>query len=178
MGWAVEQTSWRKPGRVSASVRHPPPTESDPSTTVTERPAAARVTAAARPLGPDPTTTTSTALMVRSSGPQCPLAPGPGQSVDPGRHRSRSPSGSARFRTPCPRGPWTRRREGWLPGGYASDQHGSARLIPPLVSLVDDISSFGSSLGPASPMEPPAGRGTCGLAPVLDPPRGGHPAAG
>ncbi len=59
MGWAVEHTSCRNPGRVSASVRQPPPAESAPSTTVTDRPAPARVTAAARPFGPDPTTTTS-----------------------------------------------------------------------------------------------------------------------
>ena len=39
----AEQTSWRNPGRVSSAVRVPPPTVSRPSTTSTERPAAARV---------------------------------------------------------------------------------------------------------------------------------------
>ena len=58
-GCTAEQTSWTNPGRVSSAERVPPPTVSAPSTTSTERPAWARVMAAARPLGPAPTTTAS-----------------------------------------------------------------------------------------------------------------------
>ena len=58
-GWMAEQTSWRKPGSVSSSLLNPPPMESAPSRTSTLRPARARVSAAARPLGPEPTTTAS-----------------------------------------------------------------------------------------------------------------------
>ena len=65
-GWTAEHTSWRKPGTVRSSVRHPPPARSAPSTTVTDSPAAASVTAADNPLGPDPTTTTSTGFTVGS----------------------------------------------------------------------------------------------------------------
>ena len=50
---------------VSSSVRQPPPMVGAPSMTCTRRPAAAIVTAAARPFGPLPTTTT---LKVRSHG--------------------------------------------------------------------------------------------------------------
>ena len=57
--WIVEQTSWRNPGNVSSSVRHPPPGLDAPSKTSTESPARASVSAAAKPLGPDPTTTAS-----------------------------------------------------------------------------------------------------------------------
>jgi hypothetical protein len=58
-GCAAEQTSCRKPGRVSSWVRQPPPISGAPSITCTVRPAAARVTAAARPFGPLPTITAS-----------------------------------------------------------------------------------------------------------------------
>ena len=58
-GWMAEQTSWWKPGSVSSAVRAPPPMVSAPSSTSTERPASAHVMAAASPLGPAPTTTTS-----------------------------------------------------------------------------------------------------------------------
>ncbi len=53
-------TSCTKPGSVYSAERQPPPTWSAASSTVTDRPALANVTAAARPLGPDPTTTAST----------------------------------------------------------------------------------------------------------------------
>ncbi len=59
--WMVEQTSCRKPGSVSSSVRHPPPGVEAPSKTSTESPACASVRAAASPFGPDPT-------MIASSG--------------------------------------------------------------------------------------------------------------
>ena len=55
----AEQMSWRNPGSVSSLVRVPPPGVSLASSTVTEAPAAARVMAAVRPLGPEPTTTAS-----------------------------------------------------------------------------------------------------------------------
>src|SRR5579862_8488257 len=58
-GCAAEQTSCQKPGSVSSSVRHPPPIVGAPSITRTFRPAADRVTAAARPFGPLPTITAS-----------------------------------------------------------------------------------------------------------------------
>ncbi len=61
-GCIAEQTSWTKPGRVSSAERIPPPTDSLASQTKTERPALARVIAAARPLGPDPTITASYSL--------------------------------------------------------------------------------------------------------------------
>jgi hypothetical protein len=47
------------PGRVSSAERAPPPTVSAASKTITDRPALAKVMAAANPLGPDPTTTPS-----------------------------------------------------------------------------------------------------------------------
>jgi hypothetical protein len=58
-GCAAEQTSCRKPGSVSSSVRHPPPIVGAPSITCTRSPAAASVTAAASPFGPLPTMTAS-----------------------------------------------------------------------------------------------------------------------
>ena len=59
IGWIAEQTSCRKPGSVSSAVRAPPPIASRASTRSTDRPAAARTTAAASPLGPAPTTMAS-----------------------------------------------------------------------------------------------------------------------
>ncbi len=59
IGCAAEQTSWRNPGSVSSSVRQPPPILWAASSTRTDSPAAARTTAAARPLGPAPTTSAS-----------------------------------------------------------------------------------------------------------------------
>ena len=58
-GATAEQGSWRKPGRVSSSVRAPPPTVSMASNTATEKPRRASSTAAVSPLGPAPTTTAS-----------------------------------------------------------------------------------------------------------------------
>ena len=58
-GCTAEQTSCSRPGTVSSAVRVPPPIVSSPSSTVTERPACASATAAASPLGPEPTTTAS-----------------------------------------------------------------------------------------------------------------------
>ena len=55
----AEQKSWTKPGSVSSTDRVPPPTVPAASTSRTERPACARVMAAARPLGPAPTTMAS-----------------------------------------------------------------------------------------------------------------------
>src|SRR5215475_857644 len=51
--------SWRKPGRVSSSVRVPPPGVFPDSSTSTDLPASASVIAAASPFGPAPTTTAS-----------------------------------------------------------------------------------------------------------------------
>src|SRR5690606_3974903 len=65
-GWIAEHTSWTTPGRVSSALRIPPPTVSDASSTVTDSPWPARVSAAARPFGPDPTTTASGTLVVMS----------------------------------------------------------------------------------------------------------------
>src|SRR5579859_5295871 len=58
-GRTAAQTSWTNPGSVRASDRVPPPAVGSASWTTTERPAFARVIAAARPLGPEPTTTAS-----------------------------------------------------------------------------------------------------------------------
>src|SRR5690606_14913688 len=58
-GCAAEQGSWRKPGRVSSSVRAPPPTVPFASNSATEKPRRASSTAAGRPFGPAPTTTAS-----------------------------------------------------------------------------------------------------------------------
>ena len=58
-GWIAEQRSWTNPGSVSSSLRQPPPIACSASTTSTERPARARQIAAARPLGPEPTTIAS-----------------------------------------------------------------------------------------------------------------------
>jgi hypothetical protein len=57
--WTVEQTSCLNPGSVSSIVRSPPPNSGCASRTTTDRPACASVIAAARPLGPEPTTTAS-----------------------------------------------------------------------------------------------------------------------
>src|SRR6266540_3755972 len=59
MGWIAEQTSCTKPGSVSSAERAPPPISSFASYTATEWPARAIWMAAARPLGPAPTTTAS-----------------------------------------------------------------------------------------------------------------------
>src|SRR6476619_1260892 len=56
-GCTAEQTSCSSPGSVSSLVRAPPPGLSAPSSTVTFTPCPANRTAAARPLGPEPTTT-------------------------------------------------------------------------------------------------------------------------
>ena len=61
-GWIAEQTSCSSPGTVSSSVRVPPPIVSRASSTVTESPRWASVTAAASPLGPEPTTTASSVM--------------------------------------------------------------------------------------------------------------------
>src|SRR5690348_14496802 len=74
-GWIAEQTSWWKPGRVRSAVRQPPPGVSEASSTSTERPARARVMAAASPLGPAPTTTAS-------SGAAAVAGPASGANVD------------------------------------------------------------------------------------------------
>src|SRR5437867_2797817 len=58
-GWMAEQTSWTNPGSVSSADLEPPPTVAAASSTSTERPDRAISTAAARPFGPDPTTTAS-----------------------------------------------------------------------------------------------------------------------
>src|SRR5205814_6811935 len=58
-GWTAEQTSCTKPCRVSSAERAPPPMVALASSTHTEHPACASVIAAARPFGPDPTTTAS-----------------------------------------------------------------------------------------------------------------------
>ena len=58
-GWTAEQTSCRKPGCVSGSVRAPPPGASFASRTSTRRPARARTMAADKPFGPAPTTIAS-----------------------------------------------------------------------------------------------------------------------
>src|SRR5215813_12145936 len=55
----AEQISCTKPGNVRADERMPPPRVWCASITSTEHPARARVMAAARPLGPEPTTTAS-----------------------------------------------------------------------------------------------------------------------
>ena len=57
--WIAAHTSWTKPGSVSSADRVPPPISSAASSTSTEQPASARRTAAASPLGPEPTTTAS-----------------------------------------------------------------------------------------------------------------------
>ena len=70
-GWTAEQMSWARPGTVSSAVRVPPPISSAASSTVTDSPAVARVTAAARPLGPAPITTASQASCPeKGSGPE------------------------------------------------------------------------------------------------------------
>jgi hypothetical protein len=58
-GWIDEQTSWTKPGSVSSAERTPPPMVSSASRTSIRRPARASVIAAAKPFGPEPTTTAS-----------------------------------------------------------------------------------------------------------------------
>ena len=72
-GWKAEQTSWRNPGRVNSSVRVPPPMVSLASSTTTRNPCSATATAAAKPLGPDPTTTASQRAIL--SGRPRPLPP-------------------------------------------------------------------------------------------------------
>ena len=55
----AEHTSCTYPGSVSSAERVPPPIVSACSSTSTDRPACASAMAAARPLGPEPTTTAS-----------------------------------------------------------------------------------------------------------------------
>ena len=69
-GCAAEHTSCRKPGSVSSSVRQPPPGLAAPSITCTRSPAAASVTAAARPFGPLPTTMASASPGMGASWPR------------------------------------------------------------------------------------------------------------
>ena len=57
MGWNAEQWSWSTPGTVSSLLLVPPPMWSAASSTSTSMPCWARRTAAASPLGPEPTTT-------------------------------------------------------------------------------------------------------------------------
>ena len=72
IGCAVEQMSWRNPGRVTSSVLNPPPGVSAASRTRTRHPASARPTAANRPLGPEPTTTASTSRRISGSSSGAP----------------------------------------------------------------------------------------------------------
>src|SRR5439155_243835 len=77
IGWIAEQTSWTKPGRVSSSLRVPPPSAACASCTVTAYPASASVIPAASPFGPEPITTARRArerlLPPGASGPSPPL---------------------------------------------------------------------------------------------------------
>ena len=57
IGCTAEQWSCSSPGTVSSLVFVPPPIASSASSTVTRTPSSASVTALARPLGPEPTTT-------------------------------------------------------------------------------------------------------------------------
>src|SRR5947207_12145119 len=54
------------PGSVSCAERTPPPIVGSASKTTTDRPARARTIAAASPFGPEPITTASGALIVRT----------------------------------------------------------------------------------------------------------------
>ena len=65
--------SWTKPGSVSSPLRIPPPIVALASYTTTDRPARARVIAAASPFGPDPTTIASGAS-ARIPAPSDPAA--------------------------------------------------------------------------------------------------------
>ena len=56
-GWNPEHSSCSSPGSVYSPLRVPPPIVGAASSTRTSTPSAARVTAAASPLGPLPTTT-------------------------------------------------------------------------------------------------------------------------
>ena len=58
-GYTAENVSWRKPGSVSSCVATAPPARSQDSSTSTRQPERAIVIAAARPFGPDPTTSAS-----------------------------------------------------------------------------------------------------------------------
>src|SRR5207237_10608700 len=58
-GCTAEQTSCKKSGSVSSAERAPPPIVAFASRTNTDCPARAKVIAAARPFGPEPTTTVS-----------------------------------------------------------------------------------------------------------------------
>ncbi len=60
-GWTAEPRSLTKPSPTSGAERVAPPGSGAASRTTTDRPVLATVMAAARPFGPDPTTTTSTA---------------------------------------------------------------------------------------------------------------------
>jgi len=66
MGCTAEQTSCVKPGRVSSADRKPPPAEDLASAMRTVNPSRCKVMAAARPLGPLPTTTISKSFFVRA----------------------------------------------------------------------------------------------------------------
>src|SRR3712207_5692731 len=82
----AEPTSWTKPGNVSCAERVPPPTMASASSTSTERPFRANSTAAARPLGPEPTTTASYILLpFLPLMPQFYLAPSLALVLDPER---------------------------------------------------------------------------------------------
>src|SRR5690242_13239028 len=59
IGCTAEQMSWKCPGCISSLVRVPPPMLGPASKSSTDNPARAITTAAASPLGPAPTTTTS-----------------------------------------------------------------------------------------------------------------------
>lgn len=58
-GCIAEHTSCTKPGNVNSAERAPPPTVGLPSSTNTDKPACCKRMAAARPFGPEPTTTAS-----------------------------------------------------------------------------------------------------------------------
>ena len=60
----AEQTSCKKPGKVNSAVLKPPPMVSFPSINKTDKPDCCKVIAAAKPLGPDPTTTASKSRFV------------------------------------------------------------------------------------------------------------------
>ena len=111
-GCTAEQTSWWNPGRVSSCGAAPPAGRRPrPRITSTTRPARASVTAAARPLGPEPTTTASTARSASVTARGEPLGRAPHH-----RHRdcrqNRARRASAESRRRCGRAGGGRARPG------------------------------------------------------------------
>ena len=147
IGWIAEQTSCLNPGSVSSFVRVPPPIVRAASSTSTLWPLRAISTAAARPLGPEPTTTASYSGATFAARTQRRCG---------GCSRSTSTGGACR-RVGAPSRRRRRSRSTWRATSSVCFQWLSSRRWPPksfIPSSDERVLTRGSAPGSARPSRP------------------------